>query len=61
MEEGFLLDRAHANMPSPQEWVGGPPEPSFWRGLKLQGKEKLRIATYRCPKCGLLQSYAQPD
>ncbi len=41
-----------------QEWAEGPPEKSFWTGFKLKGKEKLRVATYRCPKCGLLQSYA---
>lgn len=58
MEEGFLLDKADANLPSPQEWVEGQPVPSFWTGLKLKGKDKLRVTTYRCPNCGLLQSYA---
>lgn len=59
MDEGFLLDKAHANLPSAPEWVEGQPVPSFWLGLKLKGKDKLRVATYRCPNCGLLQSYAR--
>lgn len=61
MEEGFLLDRTEANIPGQQEWVEGPPEPSFWMGLKLKGKDRLRVATYRCPRCGLLQSFALPS
>ena len=58
MEEGFLLDKGAHNAPSQQEWAEGRPEQSFWTGLKLKGKEKLRVATFRCPNCGLLQSYA---
>lgn len=61
MEEGFLMDKGHANSRTQQEWVEGEPEPSFWLGLSLKGKDKLRVATYRCPKCGLLQSYAPND
>lgn len=53
-----MLDKGDYNSPTQQEWAEGPPEKSFWTGLKLKGKEKLRVATYRCPKCGLLQSYA---
>jgi predicted RNA-binding Zn-ribbon protein involved in translation (DUF1610 family) len=58
MEEGFLLDKGDYNAPSQQEWAEGAPEPSFWTGLKLKGKEKLPVTTFRCPNCGLLQSYA---
>lgn len=57
MDEGFMLDKGDYSS-TQQEWAEGPPEKSFWTGLKLKGKEKLRVATYRCPKCGLLQSYA---
>jgi hypothetical protein len=60
MEEGFMLDRGHANAARVGEWVEGEPERSFWAGIKLRGKERMPTATYRCPKCGLLLSYAWP-
>jgi hypothetical protein len=60
MEEGITLDHGHFNALSVQEWLEGPPERSFWFGLKTKGKEKLSIHTYRCPRCGYLESYANP-
>ena len=58
MEQGFLIDRAHLNVPSRSEWSEGRPETSWWQGLKLKGRERLKTVTFRCPRCGLLQSYA---
>ena len=39
--------------------VGGAPEPSIWTGTKLKGKERRPIVTYRCQRCGFLESYAR--
>ncbi|MBI2407270.1 MAG: hypothetical protein HYV19_03065 [Gemmatimonadetes bacterium] len=58
MEEGFMIDQGDHSTPSQSEWAEGPPERSFWRGLNLKGKERIPAVTYRCPQCGLLQSYA---
>ena len=59
MEEGFVLDNTHgARLQS--GWVEGAPEPSFWTGLKLKGKEQIPITTFRCRRCGYLESYAAP-
>ncbi len=58
MEEGFVLDRGHANQARLPEWVEGTPERNFWVGIKTKGKEKHTVIAYRCPRCGLLQSYA---
>jgi hypothetical protein len=60
MDEGFMLDRGHGNAPSPAQWAEGAPERSWWQGLKLKGKDRIAVTTYRCPRCGLLQSYARP-
>ena len=57
MTEGFLIDRAHANSITLPEWVEGAPERRWW-GFSLKGRARLRAQTYRCPRCGLLQSYA---
>ncbi|MCC7001928.1 MAG: hypothetical protein IT357_07210 [Gemmatimonadaceae bacterium] len=58
MEVGFVVDHAHANSPTVAKWTAGTPEKSFWYGIKLRGKERLSIVTYRCPKCAVLHSYA---
>ncbi|HYD52189.1 MAG TPA: PF20097 family protein [Gemmatimonadaceae bacterium] len=58
MEAGFVLDAAHYNQPTTQKWVEGPPERSFWSGLKTKDRDMFAVTTYRCDGCGLLESYA---
>jgi hypothetical protein len=41
-------------------WVEGAPEKSFWQGLATSKRRVLPIATWRCERCGYLESYAQP-
>lgn len=60
MEEGFLLDQAHGTMVQPK-WMEGPPEKSFWTGVKMSGRVKIKVTTLRCVKCGFLESYANGD
>jgi hypothetical protein len=55
MVEGFILDTGAQLAP---RWLQGRPEISIWTGVKAIGKECRLVATYRCPKCGLLRSYA---
>ena len=57
METGFVLGRAHGAV-AQSSWVDGAPAPSFWAGLKLKGHQLLPVTTYRCTKCGYLESYA---
>jgi len=57
MDEGFIIDETHGAVKS-QKWVQGAPEYSFWFGLKLRGKKRLQVSTYRCGRCGCLESYA---
>jgi hypothetical protein len=59
MEPGFTLDQGYGSY-SAAEWVEGPPEKSMWTGLKLRKKTRRKIATWRCRRCGYLESYA-PD
>jgi hypothetical protein len=57
MEAGYILDVAHgANLQS--QWVEGPPDRSRWTGLKLKGRRKLPVTSYRCSRCGFLESWA---
>jgi hypothetical protein len=57
MEGGFLLDKAeHATAAT--VWVQGPPEKSFWGGLKLKGRQQLTVYAWRCPGCEQVRLYA---
>ena len=58
MEAGYTLDLTHGGQ-AQSSWVDGPPEKSFWLGLKVSGHQRVPITTFRCPKCGYLESYAR--
>ncbi len=58
MEVGFLLEFAQGNRGSATQWVSGPPEKSFWMGLKLDARARHDVTTCRCKTCGFLESYA---
>ena len=59
MQEGFVVDYGYSKNYVAQ-WVAGKPELGFLGGTKLWGKEQRPIQTFRCPKCGYLESYAPP-
>jgi predicted nucleic-acid-binding Zn-ribbon protein len=59
MQEGFILDSAHGHSRLVLRWVVGKPEPSFWTGTKVAGKEQHPVQSFRCAKCGYLESYAK--
>lgn len=60
MELGFVMDKAPGNVLTVPEWLEGPPERSFWFGVKTKGKERFAVQTFRCTRCGFLESYANP-
>ena len=65
MEPGFLPDHSyHARVRS--TWHPGAAEPETFFGMKVNARNlkidesKVRpVVTYRCPRCGLLRSYAE--
>ena len=57
MEAGYVVDEGYGTR-TVSKWIEGAPEPSMWTGLKLRGKDKLEVTTYRCRRCGYLESYA---
>lgn len=58
MEPGFVLDKGDPGYVLSPEWAKGPIEKSFWFGVKVEGRERHPIITYRCVQCGFLESYA---
>lgn len=57
MAEGFIVDHTHGGA-SVSAWVEGEPRKSFWTGLKLAGTTPIDIRSWRCRRCGFLESYA---
>ena len=57
MELGWIMDFTQGGIAP--TWVRGSVEKGFW-GVKVRGKERLPVNTFRCPKCGQLKSFAQP-
>ena len=57
MEEGFLLTKS-SSATATAEWVSGRAEKSVWTGVKLGGRRRLPVVTYRCTECGALDAYA---
>ena len=57
MTEGVVIDQSE-NGRGVAKWVAGPVEKSIWVGLKLKGKKPIETRTYRCNRCGFLESYA---
>ena len=59
MVDGYVVDQGYGTNSVP-EWREGEPRKSIWVGLKLGGTKPIEITTFRCRRCGYLESYA-PD
>ena len=61
MEEGFFLDvqGSASNAKAASVWVQGPPQETFWTGIKLSGRDQKQVVAYRCTSCGYLELYAR--
>ena len=57
MEPGFVVDRSHHSSYRIQRWFEGEPKKSFWTGLKTKGLRQCDVCTFRCTRCGYLESY----
>ena len=57
MAEGFVVDQVYGGYDL-SKWIAGAPVKSFWTGLKLRGPDQYQITTFRCGRCGFLESYA---
>ena len=57
MEQGFVPE-AKGQSREISTWVEGVPETSLWTGIKTGGRKNLAIETWRCGRCGYLESYA---
>ena len=52
-----MIDIGYGTKAVPK-WVAGVPQMSIWTGLRLKGRNQIDVSTYRCRRCGYLESYA---
>ena len=57
MEQGFVIDEGYGSR-TVTRWHRGEPQKSIFGTLKVSKKDALNVATYRCTRCGYLESYA---
>jgi hypothetical protein len=60
MTRGFTVDKTY-RASTVSAWVEGEPKWNIWAGLKLRGTTPIEIRTWRCNRCGFLESYASQD
>lgn len=57
MAEGFVVDQTYGSS-ALGRWYEGQPVKSIWTGLKTRGRAHHDLVTWRCGRCGYLESYA---
>ena len=60
LEGGFLISQT-SNGTTVTEWYAGAPEKSFWTGIKLSGRRKLKMYAWRCARCAQVRFYAPEE
>ena len=59
MSEGFVLDTGPYSSGGEERWIEGAPVKSFWHGIQTKDRDAYAVTTYRCNRCGFLESYAK--
>ena len=57
MDQGWMPD-ARDQGPKPTVWIAGTPKKGFLGMFKVRGLTRHDIETWRCGRCGYLESYA---
>lgn len=57
LQEGFLVDHSYA-MTLQQRWVPGEPKNKLLGIGGVKVEDAFLVATWRCPQCGKLESFA---
>ena len=57
MSLGVIVDHGYGSN-FPERWQPGEARVSWFGGLKEHKKQQIDVETYRCDRCGFLESYA---
>ena len=58
MAEGFVIDEGYGTA-HVSTWQEGEPRRSIWTGIKKSKENQAKVTTWRCKRCGFLESYAR--
>lgn len=58
MTAGFIIDANMRGGTTVSTWQEGAPQRSFWTGIKQRTDEQHPTTSYRCDRCGYLETYA---
>ena len=58
MDAGLMLDRTHGGSEEPT-WIKGTADRGIFDLIMERDRERLPVVTFRCPKCGRLESFTQ--
>ena len=58
MVEGFVIDEGYGTA-HVSTWQEGEPRRSIWTGVKKSREDQAKVTTWRCGRCGYLESYAR--
>ncbi len=58
MSPGFVVDQGDYSITTVSTWQSGAPRKSFWSGVNQSEPDQIEITTWRCTRCGYLESYA---
>jgi hypothetical protein len=61
MAQGFVVDFHQGGARRVSSWVEGAPQKSFWHGTSAPDNAFVPIGTFRCERCGFLESFARPE
>jgi hypothetical protein len=61
MSEGFIVDAGDYGSSGVSKWHQGEPRKSIWTGIKVSKADQIEVSTWRCDRCGFLESYAGPS
>jgi len=57
MAQGFIVDQGDYGSKDTAKWHGGAPNRRWW-GMATDKSAMREVSTWRCTKCGFLESYA---
>lgn len=57
LSAGFIVDQGYGTA-IVSTWQDGEPRKYWAGGVKMVKEDQIKVATYRCDRCGYLESYA---
>ena len=57
LSAGFIVDEGYGSH-EVSRWQDGEPKRAWYGGVKASKSDQIQVSTFRCDRCGYLESYA---